>query len=209
MSYNDKAHNVAGICIENRLDALLRPILAINHGRNAPVIKSNDNGCVAIVRRCIQSLCTTHNTYTICITVAVALLLSACRPHPRVPPDVIDKEKLHDIATTAHGHHRGGHCGCIGRICLLYASSEKLRSEPRSPTAWHQASEMSWRGDSANTVWKHLDTGIRAFDGGLRPRYRCFIVILNFPQAKGQDSSRLLAWSLASLVQVQRTCCAR
>ncbi len=38
----------------------------------------------------------------------------------------------------------------------LYASSEKLRSGPRPPTAWHQASEMSWRGDSANTVWKHL-----------------------------------------------------
>ncbi len=173
MSYNDKAHNVAEICIENRLDALLRPILAINHdGRNAPVIKSNDNCCVAIVRHCIQSLCTTHNTSTICITVAVALLLSACRPHPRVPPDVIGREKLHDIATTAHGHHRGGHCGCIGHIRLL-------------------------------------DTGIRAFDVGLRPRYGCFIVILNIPQAKGQDSSRLLAWSLASLVQVQRTCCAR
>ncbi len=38
----------------------------------------------------------------------------------------------------------------------MYASSEKLQSEPRPPTAWHQASEMSWRGDSANTVWKHL-----------------------------------------------------
>ena len=38
----------------------------------------------------------------------------------------------------------------------LYASSEKLRSEPRHPAAWHQASEMSCRVNSANSEWKHL-----------------------------------------------------
>src|SRR4051794_24750074 len=39
---------------------------------------------------------------------------------------------------------------CIYVAAKLYASSEKLRSEPRRSTAWHQASEMSCRGDSAN-----------------------------------------------------------
>jgi len=39
----------------------------------------------------------------------------------------------------------------------LYASSEKLRSESRHPAAWHRTSEMFFRGDSANSVWKHLD----------------------------------------------------
>ena len=39
---------------------------------------------------------------------------------------------------------------------LLYASSEKLRSESRHPAAWHRTSEMFFRGDSANSVWKHL-----------------------------------------------------
>lgn len=38
----------------------------------------------------------------------------------------------------------------------LYASSEKLRSEPLPLAAWHQASEMSYKGDSAHSVWKHL-----------------------------------------------------
>src|SRR5205823_110645 len=42
----------------------------------------------------------------------------------------------------------------------LNASREKLRSEPWSPAAWHQASEMSCRGDSANSVWKHLDAQV-------------------------------------------------
>src|SRR2546421_9264967 len=39
---------------------------------------------------------------------------------------------------------------------VLYASSEKLRSESRHQAAWHQASEISCRGDSANSEWKHL-----------------------------------------------------
>jgi hypothetical protein len=36
------AHYVAEIFIKNRLDALLKPIVGINHGRNAPLIKAND-----------------------------------------------------------------------------------------------------------------------------------------------------------------------
>ena len=36
MSYNDTAHYVAEIFIKKRLDALLGPIVGINHGRNAP-----------------------------------------------------------------------------------------------------------------------------------------------------------------------------
>ena len=43
----------------------------------------------------------------------------------------------------------------------LNAFREKLRSEPWSPAAWHQASEMSCRGDSAHSVWKHLALGIQ------------------------------------------------
>jgi acyl-CoA synthetase (AMP-forming)/AMP-acid ligase II len=39
----------------------------------------------------------------------------------------------------------------------LYASSEKLLSEPLPLAAWHQASEMSCRGDSADSVCKHLE----------------------------------------------------
>ena len=39
---------------------------------------------------------------------------------------------------------------------ILYASSEKLRSEPRHPAAWYQASEMSFRVNSAHLEWKHL-----------------------------------------------------
>jgi hypothetical protein len=38
----------------------------------------------------------------------------------------------------------------------LYASSEKLRSEPLRLAAWQQALEMSCRGDSADSVCKHL-----------------------------------------------------
>ena len=38
----------------------------------------------------------------------------------------------------------------------LYASSEKLRSEHRYTAAWHQASEMSFRANSANSEWKHI-----------------------------------------------------
>ena len=38
----------------------------------------------------------------------------------------------------------------------LYASSENLRSEPLPLAAWHQASKMSCKGDSAHSVWKHL-----------------------------------------------------
>jgi hypothetical protein len=36
MSYDDKAHYLAETLIKNRLDALLRPIVGINHGRKWP-----------------------------------------------------------------------------------------------------------------------------------------------------------------------------
>ena len=32
------------IFIKNHLDALLKPIVGMNHGRNAPLIKANDTG---------------------------------------------------------------------------------------------------------------------------------------------------------------------
>ncbi len=38
----------------------------------------------------------------------------------------------------------------------LYASSENLRSESLPLAAWHQPSEVSCRGDSADLVCKHL-----------------------------------------------------
>jgi hypothetical protein len=43
MSYNDQALYEAGSVIKNCLDALLKPIVGINHGRNAPVIQANNN----------------------------------------------------------------------------------------------------------------------------------------------------------------------
>ncbi|MGZ3609452.1 MAG: type ISP restriction/modification enzyme [Ktedonobacteraceae bacterium] len=47
-------------------------------------------------------------------------------------------------------------------IIELYASSEKLRSEPLHPAAWHQASETLCRVDSAISRWKHLVNEIAA-----------------------------------------------
>ena len=44
----------------------------------------------------------------------------------------------------------------------LYASSEKLRSEPLSLAAWHQTLEMSCCGDSAHSMWKHIAAEISA-----------------------------------------------
>jgi len=41
-------------------------------------------------------------------------------------------------------------------IDQLYASSEKLRSEPLPLAAWHQASEQPCRCDSADSACKHL-----------------------------------------------------
>ncbi len=41
-------------------------------------------------------------------------------------------------------------------LTALYASSEKLRSEPLSLAAWHQTLEMSCCGDSAYAMWKHI-----------------------------------------------------
>jgi len=43
----------------------------------------------------------------------------------------------------------------------LYASSENLRSESLPLAAWHQPSEVSCRGDSADLVCKHLGTLFR------------------------------------------------
>lgn len=37
------AHYVAEIFIKNRLGALLKSIVGMNHGRNAPLIKANDS----------------------------------------------------------------------------------------------------------------------------------------------------------------------
>jgi len=49
------------------------------------------------------------------------------------------------------------------RTAELYASSKKLRSEPLSLAAWYQASEMSYRGDSADSACKHLGEDTATF----------------------------------------------
>jgi hypothetical protein len=56
MSYNDKACYVAEHCIKNRLEALLKPIVGMLSGRNAPLIVTNDKkaGCLATCLFCIQ-----------------------------------------------------------------------------------------------------------------------------------------------------------
>src|SRR2546423_12742199 len=46
------------------------------------------------------------------------------------------------------------------RLRHLYASSENLRSESLPLAAWHQPSEVSCRGDSADLVCKHLGVSI-------------------------------------------------
>ncbi|MGB8343711.1 MAG: helicase-related protein [Ktedonobacteraceae bacterium] len=48
------------------------------------------------------------------------------------------------------------HARETARVEYLYASNEKLRSESLPLAAWHQASGMSCRGDSADSACKHL-----------------------------------------------------
>lgn len=58
MSDKDKAHYVAEIFQKKRLDALLRPIVGMNSGRNALLMKSNDRSLVS------RGLSTSLSTYS-------------------------------------------------------------------------------------------------------------------------------------------------
>ncbi len=72
----------------------------------------------------------------------------------------------------------------VGLARKLYASSENLRSEPLPLAAWHQASEISYWGNSAHSVWKHLavlrkhcDSIGRPFNSVLRTHFTGWLIL--------------------------------